>query len=203
MPGHRTQTHALFKQRSICGQSALAVLLTLAATMWQCLAVRAQQPAVLAAPTHAHSGAADRTYFGQDIYIAPGQQIRNATCFFCSVQVEGDLSGHAFVIFGNSTVLGQVGRRVTVIGGNAVIDAQARILGTTTVLGGNAVYESDESLSGNAWVLGGHVSSFARGHRRDRRYLAVSPAVASGVVTAMLLLLLPLFFARHPPPRRV
>ncbi len=148
-------------------------------------------------PGPAHSAAADRTYFGQDIYVAPGQEVRNATCFFCSVQLEGDLSGHALVLFGNITVLGRVDKSVTVIGGNAVVDAQARILGTTAVIGGNAVYESDESLSGDAWVLGGHVSTSAGDHTHDRRRVSLSPAIASGIALVAILLLLPLFFWRR------
>ena len=144
----------------------------------------------------------NRTYLGQDIYVAPGQQIHNATCLFCSVQIEGDLSGHAFVLFGNLTVVGRVIGGVTVIGGNAVIDGQARVGGTTAVLGGNAVYESDESLSGDAWVLGGHVSTFAGTRARNQRRIALSPMAASGIALVALLLLLPLFFVRHPAPVR-
>src|SRR5580692_8528519 len=104
----------------------------------------------------------NRTYFGEDIYVASGQQVHNATCFFCSVQVEGDLTGHVFVLFGSLNVSGQVRRDATVIVGNAVVDSQARIGGDTVVLGGNAVYETDESLSGSAYVLGGHLSHVSK-----------------------------------------
>lgn len=100
----------------------------------------------------------NRTYVGQDIFVAAGQQVHNAVCLFCSVQVEGDLTGHVFVLFGNLNVSGQVRRSATVIWGNAVVDSQARIGGDTTVLVGNAVYETDESLSGSVYVLGGHLS---------------------------------------------
>src|SRR5260370_1921802 len=46
----------------------------------------------------------NRTYVGQDIFVAAGQQVHNATCLFCSVQVEGDLTGHVFVLFGSLNV---------------------------------------------------------------------------------------------------
>ena len=96
----------------------------------------------------------NRTYVGQDIFVAAGQQVHNATCLFCSVQVEGDMTGQVFVLFGSLNVSGQVRRGATVIVGNAVVDSQARIGGDTVVLGGNAVYETDESLAGSAYVLG-------------------------------------------------
>jgi hypothetical protein len=131
-----------------------------------------------------------RTYVGQDIFVAAGQQIHNATCLFCSVQVEGDLTGHAFVLFGSLNVSGQVRRNATVIVGNAVVDSQARIGGNTVVLGGNAVYETDESLGGSAYVLGGHLSHVAKagGERRGHRVM-VSPLFFWLLAVVALLLL--------------
>jgi len=105
----------------------------------------------------------NRTYLGEDIFVAAGQQVHNATCLFCSVQVEGDLTGRVFVLFGSVNVSGEVRRSATVIGGNAVVDSQARIGGDLAVLGGNAVYETDESISGSAYVLGGHLSHVPKG----------------------------------------
>jgi len=132
----------------------------------------------------------NRTYFGEDIFVASGQQVHNATCIFCSVQVEGDVSGRVFVLFGSVNVSGQVRRSATVIWGNAVVDSQARIGGDTVVLGGNAVYEADESLSGSAYVLGGHLShvSRAEGDVRGRHRVTVSPLF--GMLLALLVLLL-------------
>ena len=136
-----------------------------------------------------------RTYVGQDIFVAAGQQIHNATCLFCSVQVEGDLTGHAFVLFGSLNVSGQVRQSATVIVGNAVVDSQARIGGDTMVLGGNAVYETDESLGGSAYVLGGHLSHVAKagGERRGHRVM-VSP-LFFGLLAVVALLLLSLVIA--------
>ncbi len=108
----------------------------------------------------------NRVYFGQDIFVASGQQIHNAICVFCSVQVEGDLTGRVLVLFGSLNVTGRVERGATVVWGNAVVDSQARIGGNTVVLGGNAVYETDESISGSAYVLGGHLSQDGRTRRR-------------------------------------
>ncbi|WP_157466740.1 hypothetical protein [Edaphobacter aggregans] len=140
-----------------------------------------------------------RTYFNQDIFVAQGQQIHNATCIFCSVQVEGDLTGRVLVLFGNLNVTGRVEREATVIGGNAVIDSQARIGGNALVVGGNAVYETDESISGNAWVIGGHLSPVggrsSRIHSTHR--LSFSPVFFTVVAIGAFLLLSILFLPRR------
>jgi hypothetical protein len=137
----------------------------------------------------------NRTYLGQDIFVASGQQVHNATCLFCSVQVEGDLTGHVFVLFGSLNVSGQVRRSATVVWGNAVVDSQARVGGNTVVLGGNAVYETDESLSGSVYVLGGHMSRVSReGEGRTHGRISLSP-LFSGLLGLVALLLLTLFIA--------
>jgi NDP-sugar pyrophosphorylase family protein len=137
-----------------------------------------------------------RTYFNQDIFIAQGQQVHNAICIFCSVQVEGDLTGNVFVLFGNLNVTGRVDGRTTVIGGNAVIDSQARLGGNALIVGGNAVYEVDESISGNAWVVGGHLSPVGRRVSSAHR-VSLSPIVFSGAAIAAFLLLSVLFIPRR------
>ncbi len=133
-----------------------------------------------------HPGSGSRIYFNQDIFVAQGQQIHNATCLFCSVQVEGDLTGNVFVLFGNLNVTGRIEHRATVIGGNAVIDSQASIGGSALVLGGNAVYETDESIGGNAWVVGGHLSP-SRGRPRSTHRLFVGPMATSAIAIAAFL----------------
>lgn len=143
-------------------------------------------------------GGGSRTYFNQDIFVAQGQQVHNAACIFCSVQVEGDLTGHVFVLFGNLNVSGRVEGRATVIGGNTVIDSQARIGGNAIVVGGNAVYEADESIAGNAWVIGGHLTPVSNRHRTVRR-ASFSPFLLSAAALAAFLLLSLLFLPRNKP----
>ena len=69
-------------------------------------------PLLLAAGAFGQSPG-NRAYVGQDIFVASGQQVHNATCLFCSVQVEGDLTGHVFVLFGSLNVSGQVRQNAT------------------------------------------------------------------------------------------
>ena len=133
----------------------------------------------------------NRSYLGQDIFIASGQQVHNAVCVFCSVQVEGDVTGHVIVLFGSANVSGQVQGSTTVIGGNAVVDSQARVGGDTVVLGGNAVYETDESLAGSAYVLGGHLShvSSTSGVGPGQHRFTLSPFFFGLLAVVALLLL--------------
>jgi hypothetical protein len=161
---------------------ALGLTLVLLSSLGVAAVASAQQPA-------------NRTYIGQDIYIAAGQQVHNATCIFCSVQVEGNLTGHAVVLFGNLTVSGLVRRSATILAGNAVIDSQARIGGNTVVLGGNAVYETDDSISGNAYVLGGHLSKTG-GHVTSHRRVSLTPLVFTSLALLGFLLLTLLIFAQ-------
>ena len=150
---------------------ALGLTLVLLSSLGVAAVASAQQPA-------------NRTYIGQDIYIAAGQQVHNATCIFCSVQVEGNL-----------TVSGLVRRSATILAGNAVIDSQARIGGNTVVLGGNAVYETDDSISGNAYVLGGHLSKTG-GHVTSHRRVSLTPLVFTSLALLGFLLLTLLIFAQ-------
>ena len=137
-----------------------------------------------------------RMYLNQDIFIAQGQQIHNATCFFCSVQVEGDVTGNVHVFFGNLNVTGRVDGKATIIGGNAVIDAFSR-LGSALVIGGNAVYETDESIVGNAWVIGGHLSPAGGRHPHSSHRFSFSPLLSSGFALIAFLLLSALIFPRR------
>lgn len=133
----------------------------------------------------------NRTYVGEDVFVAAGQQIHNATCLFCSVQVEGEVTGRVVVLFGSVNVSGQVLGGATVVGGNAVVDGQARVVGDAVVVGGNAVYETDEALSGSVYVLGGHMSHLSRVKRESasKRY-SLSPRLftVGGLVVLLVLL---------------
>jgi hypothetical protein len=146
----------------------------------------------------------DRTYVGQDVYVAAGQQVHNAVCVFCSVQVEGDLTGRVVVLFGSLIVSGQVRGGATVVGGNAVVDSQARVGGNALVLGGNAVYETDESLSGSVYVLGGHMSHLSRvkGQSAPKR-VSLSPLVFWLLGVTLLLVLLGIGFGPRVRRRSV
>jgi hypothetical protein len=139
-----------------------------------------------------------RIYFNEDIFVAQGQQIHNASCIFCSVQIEGEVTGRVLVLFGNLNVTGRIAGPAAVVGGNAVIDSQARIGGNALVVGGNAVYETDDSISGNVWVVGGHLSPVAHRPRAGHRF-SFGPVLFSSAAIVAFLLLSALFLPRRKP----
>jgi hypothetical protein len=132
----------------------------------------------------------NRSYVGQDIFVAAGQEVHNAVCVFCSVQVEGELTGHAIVLFGNLNVSGRMRRGALVVAGNTVVDSQARIGGDAVVLGGNAVYETDDSITGSAYVFGGHLSKTG-GHAGWSKHVSVNPVIfySLGMVVFLVVVL--------------
>jgi hypothetical protein len=143
---------------------------------------------LLLAPAAFAQTPGNRAYIGEDVFVAAGQQVHNAICVFCSVQVEGDLTGHALVLFGNLNVSGRVNQSAMIVGGNVVVDSQARIGGDAMVIGGNAVYETDESISGSAYVLGGHMSKTG-GHAGSRGRHSLGPVLFCALALLAFLLL--------------
>jgi hypothetical protein len=85
-------------------------------------------------------GAHDRTQFGRDINVGPGEEASDATCFACSVRVRGHVEGD-----------------VTTFGGNVVVEDQGEINGDTTTFGGNVRLEKGIKVNGGVTVFGGRL----------------------------------------------
>src|SRR5579862_7034242 len=97
----------------------------------------------------------DRTQFGHDITVAPGEEVSQVTCFGCSVRVRGAVAGDV-TTFGGGVVVeeqGQVGGDLTSFGGSLRLEKEANIGGDVTVFGGRI--RRDESAK-----IGGDVSTF-------------------------------------------
>lgn len=59
--------------------------------------------AVTATPAHA---ARDAVQFGANISVGPDAEVHDAVCFFCSVNVQGKVTGDIVVFFGNVHLAG-------------------------------------------------------------------------------------------------
>ena len=97
----------------------------------------------------------DRTQFGHDITVAPGEEVSQVTCFGCSVRVRGAVAGDV-TTFGGGVVVeeqGQVGGDLTSFGGSLRLEKEANIGGDVTVFGGRI--RRDDSAK-----IGGDVSTF-------------------------------------------
>ena len=101
------------------------------ACLMACLALSA---AVFAQGTH------DRTQFGHDISIVPGEEAGDVTCFGCSVRVRGHVAAD-----------------VTVFGGSVIIEDEGRVDGDATVFGGSMRLDRNAQLGGDITVFGGRV----------------------------------------------
>jgi cytoskeletal protein CcmA (bactofilin family) len=96
----------------------------------------------------------DRTHFGHNISIGPGEEVADVTCFACSVRVRGHVAGD-----------------VTTFGGSVVVEDDGQIAGDTTSFGGDVRLDKGVKVAGDVTVFGGRL-------RRD------AAAVVSGDVTA-------------------
>ena len=100
-------------------------------------------------------GSRDRTQFGHNIVVGPGEEVSEVTCFGCSVRVQGRVAGDV-TTFGGGVVIedqGQVGGDLTSFGGNLRLGKEANIGGDVTIFGGRI--RRDDSAK-----IGGDVSTF-------------------------------------------
>jgi hypothetical protein len=101
-------------------------------------------------------GSHDRTQFGHDITVGPGEEVSEVTCFGCGVRVRGRVAGDV-TTFGGGIVVedqGQVGGDLTAFGGNMRLEKEANIGGDVTLFGGR-IHRDDSAK------IGGDVSTFS------------------------------------------
>lgn len=97
----------------------------------------------------------ERTQFGHNITVGPGEEVSQVTCFGCSVRVRGHVAGDV-TTFGGGVVVedqGQIGGDLTSFGGSLRLEKEAEIGGDVTVFGGRI--RRDESAK-----IGGDVATF-------------------------------------------
>ena len=64
----------------------------------------------------------DAVQFGSNIYIARDATVHDAVCFFCSVDVEGQVTGDVVVFFGNIHIAGIATNDVVNFFGKVTVD---------------------------------------------------------------------------------
>jgi hypothetical protein len=98
------------------------------------------------------------TQFGHNINIGPNDQVRDLTCFACSIRVRGQVAGDV-TSFGGSIVIedhAQVAGDITTFGGNIRLDQGAKVAGDATVFGGQIRRDPAATISGDVTSMGGH-----------------------------------------------
>jgi hypothetical protein len=86
-------------------------------------------------------GAHERTQFGRDVSVGPGEEVSEVTCFGCSVRIRGHVAGD-----------------VTTFGGSVIVEGGGAINGDTTTFGGNVRLDNQAKLGGDLAVFGGRIS---------------------------------------------
>ena len=92
-------------------------------------------------PGDAQSSANVR-HFGRNVLVAPGETIRNISCFLCSAEVNGRATGSVRVFAGHVFLNGSVGGNVLVFGGNLTLTSSAAIGGHVFIFGGRLHQDS-------------------------------------------------------------
>jgi cytoskeletal protein CcmA (bactofilin family) len=103
----------------------------------------------------------DRTQFGHDIFLGPGEEITEVTCFGCNVRIRGKVEGDATTFGGNILVedQGEVGGDTTTFAGDVRLDKGAKISGVTVFAGrihrdpGATVDGDVTTFSGSVWLV--------------------------------------------------
>jgi hypothetical protein len=80
--------------------------------------------AVASVPAHAD---ADDVHFFSDIRVAPGVDAHDTVCFFCSVEVEGEVHGDIVVFFGDIHIATKADHDVVNFFGSLSADDNAQI----------------------------------------------------------------------------
>jgi cytoskeletal protein CcmA (bactofilin family) len=99
----------------------------------------------------------ERTQFGHNITIAPGEEVSEATCFGCSIRVRGHVSGDV-TAFGGSITLedqGQIGGDATTFGGSVRLEKDVKVSGDLTVFGGRIHRDPAATVGGDVTNFGG------------------------------------------------
>jgi hypothetical protein len=77
--------------------------------------------ALAAAATPAYANQ-DAVQFGSDIHVAREATVHDAVCFFCSVNVEGEVQGDVVVFFGNIHLAGNANHDVVNFFGKVTVE---------------------------------------------------------------------------------
>lgn len=102
-------------------------------------------------------GSGDRTQFGRNISIGPGEEATEVTCFGCSVRVRGHVASDV-TTFGGSIVVeedGQIGGDATSFGGDIRLEKGVKVAGGVTVFGGRVRRDSTATVSGDVTNFSG------------------------------------------------
>jgi hypothetical protein len=122
----------------------------------------------------------ERTQFGHDIIVGPGEEVSEITCFGGSVRVRGHVAGDV-VAFGGNVVVeedGSVGGDATVFGGGVRLEKTGEIGGDVTIFGGNIRRDPESQV-------GGDITNFSGGFWLP--LMVALPPIFIGAIVALII----------------
>jgi len=150
-----------------------------------CLFARLCVCALVAGLSSATFGQAsrERTQFGHDVIVGPGEEVSEITCFGGSVRVRGHVAGDV-VAFGGNVVVeedGSVGGDATVFGGGVRLEKTAKIGGDVTIFGGQIRRDPESQV-------GGDITNFSGGFWLP--LFVALPLIFIGAIVALIVWLI-------------
>jgi len=124
----------------------------------------------------------ERTQFGRDVIVGPGEEVSEITCFGGSVRVRGHVAGDV-VTFGGNVVVeedGSVGGDATVFGGGVRLEKTAKIGGDVTIFGGKIRRDPESQV-------GGDITDFSGGWLP---LMVALPVIFLGAIVALIIWLI-------------
>jgi hypothetical protein len=97
------------------------------------------------------NGPSERTQWGHNISIGPGEEADEATCFGCSVRIRGHVNGDV-TTFGGSIIVedeGKIGGDATAFVGTLRLDAGTSVGGDSAVFGGRLQRDPSATIGGD------------------------------------------------------
>ncbi len=93
----------------------------------------------------------DRTQFGRDIRVQPGERTSDVTCFNCSIYLAGQAAGDVTAFHGNIVIENgaAVAGDVTAFLGNVTIESGTQVAGDLTTFAGKVRREPQSTVSGD------------------------------------------------------
>jgi len=97
----------------------------------------------------------DRVAFGSSIKVAEGQEADDIACAFCSVQIDGEVTGDVAVFMGSVTVAPghSIAGDAALAGGDLNLGEGATLNGDVAIVGGRANVADGASIHGDRAVI--------------------------------------------------
>jgi hypothetical protein len=92
----------------------------------------------------------DVTHIFSDISIPRGHVVDSATCFFCSIHIEGQLKRDATANWGDVDIEGDVGGDCVAVGGQIHLGSGAQVIGATVSVFGDTQLDSNARIGDDA-----------------------------------------------------